>query len=716
MFDLSYTKEYYTFNELDEYLENLPTLPGIKATRGRRGKGYVETLACFDLESTSTMIHGMKIAFAYIWMLNINGEVIIGRTWDEFHRTLKDISEKLTLYPPDDVTGSKGRILPVYIHNEAFDWHFFRRLRQWVEVFATDNHKPIRALDQEGFEFRDSLILSGLPLSEMSPRCINVQKLVGSLDYDLIRTPETPLTDEEIRYCINDVRVLAGWINDKLDDNGDDLSTIPMTRTGYVRRDVRGRCFKDKNYKKMIHSLTMTPEQYKRLKQLFQGGFTHANATYSGLILDDVNSYDITSSYPTVICSEAFPMSKFSPYYPKDRGELDRCLDRCCCLFKLTIRNVRPRLVQDNPISGSKCLALSGAVINNGRVAEAESLTIEANEIDYSVYKKFYEWDDEEITDLEIAVKAYLPKPIIEAVLFYYGNKTKYKGVDGQEIIYAKAKEYVNAIYGMMVTDPVKETYTYATECEWIKVDEDIAGGLEDTIDKFNKNLNRFLFYPWGVWVTSYARRNLFRLIEECGEDYIYSDTDSNKIMNYQDHVDFINQYNAEIIDKIATVCNFYGIDPMEARPQNRKGQECPLGVWDDDGTYKRFKTLGAKRYMYETTDGELKTTVAGVSKKKLPGFLQSLPGDPFENFQDDLVVPPEHTGKLTHTYVDHAATGYKLRVPVTDYLGNRSIVKTFGGVHLEPQEYHLGMAEAYKDFIIKVQGGLFRVDYTIET
>ena len=39
--------------------------------------------------------------------------------------------------------------------------------------------------------------------------------------------------------------------------------------------------------------------------------------------------------------------------------------------------------------------------------------------------------------------------------------------------------------------------------------------------------------------------------------------------------------------------------------------------MWDDDGFYKKFKTVGSKKYCYVDKNNKLHITVAGMSKQK---------------------------------------------------------------------------------------------------
>lgn len=241
----------------------------------------------------------------------------------------------------------------------------------------------------------------------------------------------------------------------------------------------------------------------------------------------------------------------------------------------------------------------------------------------------------------------------------------------------------------MMVTDICRDEIVYTDE--WGTMPADI----DEIISRYNKSRNRFLYYPWGVWITAYARYNLFSGILAFGNDYVYSDTDSIKVRNYKKHIKYIQFYNKVIKYKLDMCLSHYGIPTELTAPKTIKGVTKQLGEWDDEGMYSRFKTLGAKRYMTEK-DGKISLTVAGLNKHVAIPYLLDKFGDRiFENFTDELYVPPEHTGKLTHTYLD-----YEQSAIVEDYLGNIEPIHELSSIHLSPCDFTLSLTENFKKYL----------------
>ena len=327
-------------------------------------------------------------------------------------------------------------------------------------------------------------------------------------------------------------------------------------------------------------------------------------------------------------------------------------------------------------------------------------------EQDFIIIMNMYEWDDLVIDEMYVAQKAYLPKPIIEGVLELYGKKTTLKEVKGKEAEYMRSKEDINSTFGMCVTDICRDEIIYSSEWSSEKPD------LEEAIKLYNNSTKRFLYYAWGVWITAYARMNLFSGILEFKNDYVYSDTDSIKGLNYQKHMNYINKYNESIVKQIDTCLLSYGLNPELSRPKNKWGKVKQLGVWNEEDLYTRFKTLGAKRYMTETEDG-ITMTVSGVNKKKAIPYLLKKYGSKniFKEFNDGLSIPSTYmdegveksaTGKLTHTYIDDEIVG-----KVKDYQGKVSTYHEKSGIHMEGADYSLSLSDLYVDYLFGIRNDL---------
>ena len=243
-----------------------------------------------------------------------------------------------------------------------------------------------------------------------------------------------------------------------------------------------------------------------------------------------------------------------------------------------------------------------------------------------------------------------------------------------------------------MVTDIIREEIIYK-DGEWSTEKPD----AQHDLDKYNKSRRRFLFYPWGVWCTAYARRNLFYGILECAGDFIYADTDSIFCTNIEAHTEFIERYNRLCEKKLRMMCEHYGLKyEDELLPKTIKGVEKPIGVWDYEPHIDKFKTLGAKRYM-TLIDGELSITVSGVNKKTaIPWLLEKCgPDGAFEAFEEGLIIPEAATGKLTHYYIDKPYEG-----DIVDYNGMHYHYYTPSGVYLEKTSYSFDISIEYINFL----------------
>lgn len=703
----------YTPDEIEDMIE-LSMNDVRKVTKRRHKKSSIHYYDCpcaFDIETTSFIdSNHEKASTMYVWMLGLNGLCMMGRTWEEFINVINSISGILEL-------NENNRII-IGVHNLGYEFQFIRHYFEWEKVFSVDIRKPVYAITTQGIEFRDTYILSGYKLETVGKNLhtYKVEKMVGDLDYTKIRNSKTKLTKKEIGYCINDIKVVMAYLQECIDAEGS-IIKIPLTKTGYIRRYVKNACYgldlKEKNYKKwdymtLIQNLTLEPEEYVMLKRAFCGGFTHASPFYSGKICSNVMSMDLTSSYPTQLCLPKFPMSKGEKHTVTSKKDFEESIKLYCCLFDIEIENVQSKFMYDAYISRSRCIQCVNPIMSNGRVVSADRIVITITEQDYNIIKNVYTWDRIKIGKMIRYKRGYLPKDFVRSVLELYKNKTELKGLEGDDkngvpysVTYLSRKEMLNACFGMTVTDIVRNDIIYVDD--WAEESPD----LNEEIEKYNNNRGRFLFYPWGVWTTACARTSVWSAIFNLKDDYIYSDTDSVKFMHPEKHMGYFEKYNRIITEQLNETCKHFGFPEDYVHPKNNKGKEKQLGIWDFDGMYQTFKTLGAKRYMLlyanDTRNGEssgkYSLTVSGLNKKiTLPYLLKKYGSNIFNAFSDGLYIPNGYTGKNTHTYIDDIQSGY-----LTDYQGNVARYHEYSSIHLGSSDYSLSISQEYINFLLNI-------------
>lgn len=663
---------------------------------------YIEHLAAFDIETSSYMDEGEKKAIVYSYALAIDDTIYRARRADEFFSLLEKIAADLEL--------SLERRLVVYVHNEAYEWQFIKRYMQWDSAFAIASERRIvRAVSTLGFEFRCSYVLTNKPLEAVG-KDVGVQKMVGDIDHTKIRNSITPLTDEELGYIDNDVRILIEFERRALAKEGGSieqaLHSIPITKTGYVRRRMRKAALADPEYKNLISELSLNNETYSLARHSFQGGYTHANSSVMGREMGETVAVDLASSYPSSMLQFTYPMGTFhSIDHEFTAEEIDSCVGVTHFFVTFTVYDAVSRYPFPY-ISSSKALSITDPSVDNGRVFSASRMILTMTDVDWQIFRRCYEVESIEIMDVMIAPAEYLPSAITDPIVSMYSDKTSLKGVAGKEDEYRSAKEDINGVYGSVSMDPVRTDYEFNAE------DGSFTPSLppiEEALDKYNLSRSRYLYYPWAAWVTAYSRfvllMTMYDLID-AGVTVMYCDTDSIYHKPSPKAQTIIERVNNEVRERLSAAMHyrwFYATDGEvedALAPKDIKGVRHHIGLFEVDGHYDNFKTLGAKRYAVEK-NGEFKITVAGLSKKAA-SYIKEIGG--MEAFVDGLTVPAEKSGRLTHTYSEETAHNL-----VTDYLGNTCEMEQHGFIHLEPSPYVLSVSDEYTRFVQRVaEGRLF--------
>ena len=675
-----------------EFFKKAPMLKNRKGNPGGKRRHYIGITTAFDIETT--VIPGTTQAVMYIWQWCFNDVVVIGRTWEEF----TDLQNRIRVCLP------AARWLVVYVHSLSHEFQYLKGIYKFSEddVFATASRQILKADMYGCFEFRCSYKLTNMSLHQFTERMkVEHQKLSGDeFDYSKIRYPWTELTDREIEYCVNDVLGLVEAVNALLARDGDTLQTIPLTSTGYVRRDVK-QAMRNGLHHNYVASMLPDWEVYEALHEAFRGGNTHANRLFTGVVVKNVHSADESSAYPACLCNCLYPSSRFIEILPHDLNMdyIIRCIDirHKALLLRIGIKGLRLR----DPywgcpyLSRDKCREIRAAVYeldgqmtemaDNGRIIEADYLETTITDIDLKIICSEYTG---EIIILQGWYASYkkLPEQLTGEIIKYYKNKTELKNVEGQELYYDKAKSLLNACYGMMAQNPCKVRQLFRQVGDFEpEFDEEDPEQMKPVLEKANRKA--FLNFAWGVWCTAHARYRLEIGIRkahhpEKGVYFVYADTDSVK---YIGDIDW-SSYNADRILE----CQESGamaVDP--------KGMTHYMGVFETEDNpetgycYSEFKTLGAKKYAYvKEPGGKTHVTISGVDKRKGGPELDAHGG--LAAFEDDFVF--NDAGGTESVYNDDPE--------ISEMQIDGHTLQITSNVAILPSTYRLGITGEYRRIV----------------
>ena len=649
-----------------------------------RHKSYYNIPCTFDIESTtventakSTPDKKAYMGFMYIWQFCIEDKVVMGRTWEEFDTLLTRLHQAFSL--------NDDKLLVIYVHYLAFEFQFMRNFLDVTSVFARKKRVPMKFECNHGFEFRCSYFLSNMSLEKFiknTPNAIFNKQSGEDFDYKKLRLPNTVLSNEELSYCYCDVRGLSEAISYLL--KSDTIATMPLTSTGFLRRDVRKAVLANPRNQEDIIRARLDPKLYVLCKTASRGGNTHANADYSDILLTDLKSKDRKSSYPAEMMVDNYPVTPFHAYKPSMEN-FDTLINSMACLIDVTIYHVclKPTAVMPY-LALAKLTHVTNPICDNGRIASADECSFVCTDVDFKIISSQYYFDkDIEIRSIYAAQYGKLNNEFRNLLREYFYQKTKLE--NGDPYLYAKFKNKINAFFGMMLTDICSPEIIYDSSSDepWSKG----AIDLDKMLNSYYSKRTTFLSYQHGIWVTANARKRLQDALDKVGHDSIYTDTDSVKYIG--DHeADFKAVNEGWLAD-----CEANDIPPYV----DVNGKRTYLGTWEDDGEYSQFKTLGAKKYAYiKANDPEekLHITVAGLNKIKGANYLEKHGG--IKAFKVGTVVPKGSSGRTVAYYNDETEP-HSITI-------NGCTFTTASNVAVVDAEYTFGMSDDYLEYILNLE------------
>ena len=338
-------------------------------------------------------------------------------------------------------------------------------------------------------------------------------------------------------------------------------------------------------------------------------------------------------------------------------------------------------------LSLSKCKEIDKKPrLDNGRVISAKYVKLIMTNVDFEIFTKCYDITNFNILEFYVSINDYLSPTFVKYILELYKDKTELKDIEEFADKYAISKQYINSMFGMMCTKNITDEILFNGKWEKNKLNEKI---FNSKIEHERKLLSKtFTAFQFGVWVTAYARRNLWLGIIDIDYDVVYCDTDS--IKHIGKHDDFFDNYNKKIEERENARADMLGVDRKSFSPKDKHGKEHRLGIFDVETTCDKFITLGAKKYLCEI-DGKLKMTVSGVRKDAVSQL------DSIEDFKLGLKFDTEHAKKLLMSYNDDMPSVVWNVGQYDEYVSNYKY-----GICAQPTTYEVGMSEDYLSLLIQ--------------
>lgn len=659
----------------------------------KSGKNKYFNVPCaFDIETSSMKIETLNkqgkvtykdsYGFMYLWQFCIGDTVCMGRRWEEFQYFMNRLHE---------YNFNHRAKYMIFCHFLGFEFQFMKEFITITSLFAREKRLPI-SVRTDFCEFRCSYLLSNMSLAKFlqMQKGVTFYKKDGCLDYEIIRTADTKLTNSNLEYAYCDVRGLCQGIWSLAIG---DLSTLPLTSTGFVRNEFREHVTQNPNNFKDFQRMALNTDTYLLAKKAIRGGNVHALIINSNQVLEDVGSYDKKSSYPASMLLDKVPASKFVEVTINSQEKFDYYIEHKACLFTFVAENVSLKSLRTIPyIDRGHSYQIRNGRYDNGRILSAQYLTMSVTDVDWKIIKRQYHMEGFVVTKMYVAEYGMFNLEFRELLLKFFRNKCKLeyerdkhekgsKEYEDINYIYNKFKNKINGSYGMAVTDIAHEEVIYEN-LEWNIVEPDVTYALK----QFYKSKRNFMTYQQGMWVPAWGRSNLQDALDLTGIDTVYSDTDSVKYLN--EHKQDFEYLNSKILKQIEE----NELDII----QKIGGKEYTVGTWEYEGTYKRFKTMGSKCYCSEDYDGKITVTVSGLNKEKGSIYLQNNGG--MKLFKKGTIF--YDSGRTIHYYND--APKHYINV-------NGCQMLTGSSVAVFPTTYKLGITNEYLELLedIKNETGI---------
>lgn len=410
----------------------------------------------------------------------------------------------------------------------------------------------------------------------------------------------------------------------------------------------------------------------------FAGGVNLSNSHYLGVISENVMSYDLKSAYPAIMLSMQAPthprdipakdLALYDGYLiPLTISPVDLISGKVP-YWRGTVRLENARFdpewldaVQDTSITESMILQhrheSEGIAWSDGHFQGARVLYLTLALPEWCELSLQFEWDSAHFTELTVYDQwAYPTHYTVLRTIMHYREKSTAKALgkaakagtitreaceeaeaDGL-ITHDEALELqrspddlwidsfvlghkgnLNSLYGIMVTNPMKDGYSLDAN-DWLRADDKTPEELFDAYVGSSRDSK--MWREFGVNVALFNRYKIVymaRLLVEAGATILYTDTDSIKFFGIsKEQADAVFKPLHDAIEARTSFVVARCVRDVNERLQRYRAVtdapvrliEMPddpdfhaLGKLDYEGTYARFVSMGHKKYATWETD-----------------------------------------------------------------------------------------------------------------
>ena len=615
----------------------------------------------WDIETSKiTCDNGEEMQVTYlsnVVKMNYETGEIVGSI---FHRTIEEVVEYFNTLEDDiivwshnldyeltfllrDLGESKGELK--YNKNGIVEGIYDENVQN---IILRDKHSPlsIKLGVLPHITFRDTYAIFNKSVARLGEE-IGIPKL--EYDYKKTRLPWDKLEEIDYKYNERDNIIVAKSLYKYMIDNKISFDDIPLTFTSFVKRK-RKEFIIEKYGKKAINKFYFDRNEqiqdfnfFELILKTYQGGLTASNINETGKLIDKgIYSIDIKSSYPYQMCARFFPFysEKTTENFTGELANTFYKIGNYKGFFGIfRFKNIRVKnrnyLLPISSSQLSKGYVSSDRVHFNGKLLSASEIIIPCNDVDIDTINLCYKYDGIECLEIFATTKQRrLRQEEISFLLSAFHKKETIK--DKEDIDYALSKVYINSMYGVKVTTPIKSSYNIEdgeiSEIDYFKFNEEERQEIYNKFIEKQPSFGGTLdIFTDGCYITSYARFMLVSMMCELvdeGCNVVYSDTDSIKFyLNGQDEYyifNLINRRNWRTVKDNKKNIRFKTFQEQFKIPDNDFNKICKLGIWeletvDENNNPKPlpyFITFGAKKYGYITPNNKVKTTIAGCNKK----------------------------------------------------------------------------------------------------